>query len=93
MECKHSRCECRNHQQPLAGSDRGPGVTRAIQSANTRDKFHSFSPDFLACLDFGLVIFVQSELASSHGQTDRQTESDPYEPTVHRHRCAQCSKN
>ncbi len=23
------------------------------------------------------------------GQTDRRTESDAYEPTVHKHRCAQ----
>ncbi len=26
------------------------------------------------------------------GQTDRQTESDAYEPTVHKHRCAQKRK-
>ncbi len=36
-------------------------------------------------------ILVKSEFWSSHERTDRQTDSDAYEPTVHTHRCAQKS--
>ncbi len=36
-----------------------------------------------------VLILVESEFWSSHRRTDRQTDSDAYEPTVHTHRCAQ----
>ncbi len=37
--------------------------------------------NYFLVLSFGQV--------TSDGQTDRRTESDAYEPTVHKHRCAQ----
>ncbi len=40
-------------------------------------------------MNFDLVTFCQvwSEFWSRHRQTDRQRESDAYEPTVHMHYC------
>ncbi len=43
-----------------------------------------WSSDFLSSRNL-----VQSEFRSSHRRTDRQTDSDAYEPTVHTHSCAQ----
>ena len=37
-------------------------------------------------------IISYSEFWSSDGQTDRQTDSDAYEPTLHKYKCAQKSR-
>ncbi len=49
-----------------------------MHKANASIEF--WSSDLLSSLNFGPV---------TDGRTDRQTESDAYEPTVHKHRCAQ----
>ncbi len=44
---------------------------------------------FLSSLNYDRsLISVQPEFWSSHGQTDRQTESDAYWPIVQKHKCA-----
>ncbi len=43
-------------------------------------RYELFSSDLFSSLNFGQV---------TDRQTDGRTESDAYEPTVHKHRCAQ----